>query len=75
MSVQTKARLPRTRIARIDGPSHDEIATRAYDRYLQRGAAHGDDLADWLEAERELLDLEAGRHEVELDEAELGLDD
>lgn len=33
-----------------------EIAKRAYDRYLSRGAADGQDVDDWLEAERELRD-------------------
>jgi hypothetical protein len=27
---------------------------RAYHRYLERGAGHGMDFQDWLEAEREL---------------------
>ncbi len=35
-------------------PSHDEIASRAYEIYLSRGASPGRDLDDWLEAEREL---------------------
>jgi hypothetical protein len=33
---------------------HEAIAKRAYDRYLARGASHGQDLEDWLDAEREL---------------------
>ena len=36
------------------GPSEDEIRTRAYHRYLERGGGHGQDFDDWLEAEREL---------------------
>ena len=36
------------------GPSEDEIRTRAYQRYLERGGSHGQDFDDWLEAEREL---------------------
>ena len=36
-------------------PTHDEIAQRAYDRYLERGASDGTDVDDWLEAERDLL--------------------
>ena len=32
----------------------ETIRVRAYERFLARGAAHGDDLADWLNAEREL---------------------
>jgi hypothetical protein len=31
------------------------IRVRAYELFLARGATHGDDLADWLNAERELL--------------------
>jgi Protein of unknown function (DUF2934) len=31
------------------------IRLRAYELFLARGAAHGNDLADWLNAERELL--------------------
>ncbi len=34
--------------------SPDEIALRAYQRWQQRGAPHGGDQEDWLEAEREL---------------------
>jgi len=35
-------------------PSHEEIAAAAYERYLTRGAADGQDYEDWLAAEREL---------------------
>lgn len=35
-------------------PSHSEIAEAAYQRYLNRGGAHGRDFDDWIEAEREL---------------------
>ena len=31
-----------------------QVAQRAYERYLQRGAQHGHDLEDWLAAEQEL---------------------
>ena len=34
--------------------SPDEIAGRAYELYLARGAQPGRDLDDWLQAEREL---------------------
>lgn len=34
--------------------SHNEIAEAAYQRYLSRGGAHGQDVNDWMEAEREL---------------------
>jgi hypothetical protein len=35
-------------------PNEEDIRTRAYHRYLERGAGHGMDFQDWLEAEREL---------------------
>jgi hypothetical protein len=35
-------------------PTYDEIAQRAYQRYLDRGAIDGQDQEDWLTAEREL---------------------
>ena len=35
-------------------PTHEEIAAAAYERYLSRGAAHGQDCDDWLAAERDL---------------------
>jgi hypothetical protein len=31
-----------------------QIATRAYERFLARGATHGHDVDDWLAAEQEL---------------------
>jgi Protein of unknown function (DUF2934) len=35
--------------------AHDEIAARAYAKYLQHQNVHGHHVDDWLEAERELL--------------------
>jgi len=35
-------------------PSEDEVRVRAYQRYLERGATPGNDLEDWVEAEKEL---------------------
>jgi len=35
-------------------PSEQEIAARAYEIFLSRGATDGSDLDDWLQAEREL---------------------
>ena len=37
-----------------DKPSHEEIRLRAYEIYLQRGGLPGNELDDWLQAEREL---------------------
>jgi hypothetical protein len=34
--------------------SHAEVARRAYELFLARGAQHGFDHQDWVEAEREL---------------------
>jgi hypothetical protein len=34
--------------------TENEIARRAYERYLARGCENGHDVEDWLEAERDL---------------------
>jgi hypothetical protein len=36
--------------------THEEIAMRAYQIYLERGGAPGNELEDWTRAERELLE-------------------
>lgn len=36
-------------------PTHQEIELRAYQIYIERGEAEGNELQDWLEAERDLL--------------------
>jgi hypothetical protein len=35
--------------------SKEEIAKRAYQKYLERGGKHGLDQNDWYEAEREIM--------------------
>jgi Protein of unknown function (DUF2934) len=35
-------------------PSHEKIRLRAYEIYLERGGLPGNELDDWLQAEREL---------------------
>ena len=40
------------RPARSSSPTHDEIATLAYELYEARGRHGGHDMDDWLEAER-----------------------
>ena len=35
---------------------YEDVARKAYDLFLARGAQHGDDVGDWLEAERQLVD-------------------
>lgn len=37
-------------------PTREEIALRAYEIYLERGAAPGHELEDWTRAERELME-------------------
>ena len=37
------------------GILHELIATRAYQRYEERGRVGGFDLLDWLQAEQEIL--------------------
>jgi len=34
--------------------SEDDVRLRAYELYLRRGATPGDEVGDWLQAEREL---------------------
>jgi DUF2934 family protein len=35
-------------------PSEEEIRVRAYHRFLERGATHGQAFDDWIQAERDL---------------------
>jgi len=46
---------PRKALAIKPGPSHDQIALRAYHIYLQRNGAPGNPFEDWKQAEQELL--------------------
>lgn len=58
MSKKLKSSLPTTKKTRATKslPTHEEIALRAYEIYLERGGAPGDALEDWLRAERELME-------------------
>jgi hypothetical protein len=47
-----KSRKPRTAKSR---PTSDQIQLRAYEIYLERCGAPGNELQDWVQAERELL--------------------
>jgi hypothetical protein len=40
--------------APLDGREPDAIARRAYELYVARGGSDGQDLDDWLQAEREI---------------------
>jgi hypothetical protein len=48
-------------------PITEAIARRAYELFLARGAKHGNDLEDWLQAERELLDAARSGHASDAD--------
>ena len=37
-------------------PAREEIELRAYQIYVERGGAHGQDVDDWQQAERELVE-------------------
>jgi hypothetical protein len=37
-------------------PTREEIEVRAYQIYVERGGAPGQDVDDWLQAERELVE-------------------
>jgi hypothetical protein len=41
---------------RPGGHSQEAVAWRAYEIYMARGGEHGNDLDDWLQAERELIE-------------------
>ncbi|HKW34025.1 MAG TPA: DUF2934 domain-containing protein [Candidatus Acidoferrum sp.] len=58
MPKKIKSSLPTTKKTRTakSAPTHDEIALRAYEIYLERGGAPGDALEDWIRAERELIE-------------------
>jgi hypothetical protein len=42
--------------AATSNPTREQIALRAYEIYLERGGAPGNELEDWTCAERELLE-------------------
>jgi hypothetical protein len=50
----TAAGTPRRRTAAMKEIPHEEIRKRAYQIFQARGGGHGQDLDDWLQAEREL---------------------
>jgi hypothetical protein len=55
MSKTKEAPAPKSRkTAAKSIPTQDQIAARAYEIYLERGATPGDPMQDWLQAERDL---------------------
>ena len=56
MSKPIEKSSPRSAPQTAEGhPTREEIELRAHQIYVERGGAHGQDLEDWLQAERELL--------------------
>jgi Protein of unknown function (DUF2934) len=56
MSKPIEKSSPRSEPQTAEGhPTREEIELRAHQIYVERGGAHGQDLKDWLQAERELL--------------------
>jgi Protein of unknown function (DUF2934) len=53
-SSQAKITQPRKEAFVNYQPTHDQIKHRAHQIYLERGARPGNELDDWLRAEREL---------------------
>lgn len=51
---QTKSAQQRKDASAGQRPTHDQIKRRAHQIYLERGARPGNELDDWLRAEREL---------------------
>lgn len=43
-----------------NAPSFEEIRQRAYEIHIQRGSTHGQDVDEWLQAERELAENVSG---------------
>jgi hypothetical protein len=41
-------------------PKLEEVARRAYERFLMRGGSHGHDQEDWFAAEREVQGTDRG---------------
>lgn len=58
MPKKVKSSLPTTKKTRAakSAPTHEQIALRAYEIYLERGGAPGDALQDWTRAEQELME-------------------
>jgi hypothetical protein len=46
--------LPTARIAEPEVDTYEEISSRAYELYVERGREDGRDLEDWLQAEMEV---------------------
>ena len=57
MNKPTEKSSPEVEPQTVSGaPTREEIELRAYQIYVARGSAHGQDVDDWLQAERELVE-------------------
>jgi hypothetical protein len=57
MNKPTEKSSPESEPQTVSGePTREEIELRAYQIYVERGGAHGQDVDDWLQAERELVE-------------------
>ena len=54
VSSSTTKSSTRTTGSTTKGPDFDTIQRRAFEIYLARGGNNGNDIEDWLQAEREL---------------------
>jgi hypothetical protein len=54
--VETSSPTPRKPRAAKKRPTPEQIQLRAYEIYLERCGAPGNELEDWVRAERELLE-------------------
>ncbi|HEX3409596.1 MAG TPA: DUF2934 domain-containing protein [Candidatus Binataceae bacterium] len=59
-SVETTA--PRENGNAAAAPSPDLVRLRAYELFITRGDTPGDELSDWLTAEREIMEKFASHH-------------
>jgi Protein of unknown function (DUF2934) len=57
MAKTMESSLPASQKPRVakHQPTSEEIALRAYQIYLERGGTPGNELEDWIQAERELV--------------------
>ncbi len=53
-SLSATAKSRKATTAKSNKITHEQIAQRAYEIYLERGATPGDPMQDWLRAEMEL---------------------
>ena len=56
-TARQRAPLPATQKVELKHPTitEDDVRRRAHEIYLKRGTNPGDEVGDWLQAERELL--------------------